>query len=161
MMNTLKTMLFIIAIPGSLLIVIPSTILEPIEKNAVNLGFFGWLALPFWLIGLGILAWCAADFVRKGQGTPAPVDAPKQLVVSGLYHFVRNPMYVGVLLFAAGNVLWYGSPVMAGYMLFLWLAFQVFILLYEEPHLRKVFGVEYLEYCQSVPRWLPRFKRSS
>ena len=94
--------------------------------------------------------------MRKGQGTPAPVDAPRHLVVNGLYRIVRNPMYIGVLLFAAGNVFWYGSPVMVGYMLFLWLAFHLFVLFYEEPHLRKTFGAEYVAYCQATPRWLPR-----
>ncbi len=157
-MNALKTTLFITAIPGSLLIVIPSTILQPIEKNTLDLGIFTWLALPLWLIGLGILVWSAADFVRTGQGTPLPLEAPKRLVISGPYRFVRNPMYVGVLLFAAGNVFWYGSPIMAGYLLCLWLAFHVFILRYEEPHLRQTFGAEYIAYCQVVPRWRPQFR---
>ncbi len=125
MMTAFKTTLFIIAIPGSLLVVIPSTILQPLEKNALNLGIFVWLALPLWLLGLGMLVWCATDFVRYGRGTPAPVEAPKHLV---------------------------------GYWLCLWLAFHTFVLLYEEPHLRKTFGAEYTAYCQAVPRWLPNFR---
>lgn len=156
-MNTLKTALFLLSVPGTVLIIIPSTIILPIERNAFDMGLFAWLALPFWVIGLGMLLWCAADFVRKGHGTPAPIDAPKYLVTGGLYRFVRNPMYLGVLLFAAGNSLWYGSPLMAGYVVFLWLAFHAFILSYEEPHLRKTFGANYIAYCQVIPRWLPRF----
>jgi protein-S-isoprenylcysteine O-methyltransferase Ste14 len=156
-MNTIKTTLFILAIPGSVLIIIPINLILPLEKNSVTLGIFTWLALPFWLLGLWMMLWTATDFVRKGQGTPAPVDAPSHLVVSGLYRHCRNPMYVGVLLFAAGNALWTGAPLLAGYVLSLWLVFHIFVLAYEEPHLRKTFGAEYRAYCQTVPRWLPRF----
>ena len=70
-------------------------------------------------------------------------------------------MYLGVLTVAAGQALWRGSPFLFGYVLLLWGAFQTFILLYEEPHLRKTFGQAYLDYCQTVPRWLPRLKRAA
>ena len=105
------------------------------------------------------MLWCAVDFVHKGQGTPAPVDASKHLAVGGLYRFVHNPMYVGVLLFASGNAIWFGSPLLVGYVAFLWIIFHIFVLFYEGPHLRKTFDVEYREYCKTVPRWIPRFRR--
>ncbi len=66
-MNTLKTALFLLSVPGTVLIIIPSTIILPIERNAFDMGLFAWLALPSWAIGLGMLLWCAADFVRKGH----------------------------------------------------------------------------------------------
>jgi protein-S-isoprenylcysteine O-methyltransferase Ste14 len=160
-MNALKTALFILAVPGSVMIVIPINLILPLEKNAIYLGVFAWLAFVLWVSGLAILLWCAVDFVRKGRGTPAPADAPKHLVVGGLYRFARNPMYIGVLLFSFGNAIWFGSPLLAGYAAILWIIFHIFVLLYEEPHLRKIFEAEYREYCQSVPRWIPRFRRRS
>jgi protein-S-isoprenylcysteine O-methyltransferase Ste14 len=158
-MKTIKTVLFILVVPGSVAIIIPLNLILPMEKNTVGVGRFAWLALLFWVVGAAILFWCAADFVRKGQGTPAPADAPKQLVVSGLYRYFRNPMYIGVLLFSVGNAVWFGSPILIGYAASLWMIFHVFVLLYEEPHLGKVFGAEYRKYCQTVPRWIPRFRR--
>jgi protein-S-isoprenylcysteine O-methyltransferase Ste14 len=35
---------------------------------------------------------------------------------------------------------------------------HLFVILYEEPHLRKTFGMAYLEYCRKVPRWIPKMK---
>lgn len=160
-LNTLKTMLFILAVPGFVLFVVPVTFILPIEKNAIDLGPFAWAALPLWITGLVILLWCAIDFVRTGKGTPIPIDPPKVLVIGGLYRYVRNPMYLGVLTVASGQALWRGSPFLFGYVLLLWGAFQAFILFYEEPHLRKTFGQTYLDYCQAVPRWLPRLKRTT
>ena len=158
-MNTIKTALFILAVPGSIAIIIPVNLILPLEKNIIRLGVFTWLSPLFWVTGTAVLLWCAVDFVRKGQGTPVPVDAPKHLVIGGLYRFVRNPMYVGVLLFTIGDAIWFGSPLLGGYVVFLWIVFHVFVLLYEEPHLGKIFGAEYREYCQSVPRWTLRFRR--
>jgi protein-S-isoprenylcysteine O-methyltransferase Ste14 len=157
-MNTIKTVIFIIAVPGSVAFIIPVYLILPLDKNTIQLGSFSWLALPFWIAGLLILFWCAADFVRRGQGTPLPADAPRHLVVDGLYRYVRNPMYVGVLLFVIGNAIWFGSPLLGGYTIFLWIVFHTFVLLYEEQHLRKIFGTEYQQYCLTVPRWIPHFR---
>ena len=64
---------------------------------------------PFFLIvGAAIYLWCAWDFASKGMGTPAPIDAPKKLVVNGLYRFVRNPMYLGVFCLILSQIM--GRP---------------------------------------------------
>jgi protein-S-isoprenylcysteine O-methyltransferase Ste14 len=109
-------------------------------------------------VGVCIELWCGWDFATKGRGTPAPFDPPKELVAHGLYALVRNPMYVGVLLillgeawfFATGALLWYALVVFAG--------FNLFVLLYEEPTLRRNFGRAYESYCAAVPRWWPRIR---
>jgi protein-S-isoprenylcysteine O-methyltransferase Ste14 len=84
------------------------------------------------------------------------MDAPKQLVARGLYGFVRNPMYVGVLLAMDGQALLFGSLATLWYALGAALFFHLFVVCYEEPTLRRQFGESYTEYCQSVPRWIPR-----
>jgi protein-S-isoprenylcysteine O-methyltransferase Ste14 len=78
-------------------------------------------------------------------------------VVEGLHRYIRNPMYIGVLLVVLGQAFLFWSRALAEYAAFLWLAFHVFVLLYEEPTLRRQFGNEYEAYRRRVPRWIPRF----
>ena len=81
-------------------------------------------------------------------------------MVSGLHQFVRNPIYLGVVAIFLGYVLWHPSPALLSCPLIVAVSSHLFVIFYEEPHLRKTFGAAYEEYCASVPRWLPRFKRS-
>lgn len=157
--TALKSTLFILLVPGFLLGIVPVFVIPKIEWLALATGTWTWLAVPFWLIGVTVLLWCAADFVRKGHGTPTPLDPPKELVVSGLYRYVRNPMYVGALLIQFGNILWFGSLAQAIYWLFLFIGFNLFIRANEETYLRKAFGARYEAYCQAVPRWIPRIRK--
>jgi protein-S-isoprenylcysteine O-methyltransferase Ste14 len=76
--------------------------------------------------------------------------------VRGLYRWVRNPMYLGVLLFLVGEVVFFREIVLLLYLLFVASAIQVFLLGYEEPDLRRRFGALYSDYCNVTPRWLPR-----
>jgi protein-S-isoprenylcysteine O-methyltransferase Ste14 len=80
------------------------------------------------------------------------------LVVTGLYRYVRNPMYVAVLGLILGQALFLGNVRVLEYGLVVWVAFHVFVCLYEEPTLRRTFGAEYEEFCASVPRWVPRLR---
>ena len=158
-MTAFKTIAFILLVPGFLLGVVPPVVVQAAGGPAIDLGPFHWLAVPFWLAGIAALAWCAVDFVRKGRGTPVPFDPPKTLVVTGLYRYVRNPMYAGALLVQFGTLVWYGSLAQAVYWLFLFIGFTLFIRANEEPYLRKTFGAAYEAYCRSVPRWIPRRRR--
>ena len=99
-----------------------------------------------------------ARFALQGRGTPAPVVPTETLVASGLYRFVRNPMYVGVLAAIAGQALLFGSPVLLAYGGIIWFAFDTFVAGYEEPTLARQFGDSYQDYCRNVPRWLPRLR---
>ena len=77
----------------------------------------------------------------------------------GLYQYTRNPMYVGVLSVISGWALLFQSSTLAVYAMCIAASFHLFVLLYEEPHLRKVFGPSYEHYCSQVDRWLPLGKR--
>jgi protein-S-isoprenylcysteine O-methyltransferase Ste14 len=118
------------------------------------------LEIPSYLLlflGAAIYLWCAWDFSVEGLGTPAPIDAPKKLVVRGLYRFVRNPMYLGVFCIVASRALYFWSlPVLLYFMVAASCAI-LFVHLYEEPQLRKVFGEQYADYCRRVRGWLPRW----
>jgi len=107
------------------------------------------------LAGAAIALWCILTFVIVGRGTPAPFDPPRRLVVRGPYRVVRNPMYIGAGIAVAGAALFYQSVVLLGYVGFFWLAMHIFVIAYEEPTLRRMFGPEYAVYCQNVGRWWP------
>jgi protein-S-isoprenylcysteine O-methyltransferase Ste14 len=150
----LKTLLFMILVPGTVFLLVPYLLLA---KNVPRpAGWVNWLAIVPCVVGALILLNCAWDFAVVGQGTPAPIDPPKSVVVSGFYRFVRNPMYVGVELVLWGEALLFSSTSLLLYALLFGIGFHVFVLAYEEPTLRKKFGASYQEYCQAVPRWIPR-----
>ena len=95
-------------------------------------------------------------FVVEGFGTPAPVAPPQQLVVGGLYRYVRNPMYLAVTAAIVGQALALGRLVLLPYAAGFVVAAYAFVRLYEEPTLHRQFGEQYEEYRRSVPGWWPR-----
>ncbi|HEY2943862.1 MAG TPA: isoprenylcysteine carboxylmethyltransferase family protein [Vicinamibacteria bacterium] len=110
-------------------------------------------------IGLPVLLESFARFALEGRGTPAPVFPTQRLVVSGLYRYVRNPMYLAVLSIILGQALLFGSGTIVGYGALVGLGFHLFVLLYEEPTLRRTYGEEYARYRAHVRRWRPRLRR--
>jgi protein-S-isoprenylcysteine O-methyltransferase Ste14 len=122
------------------------------------------LALPEWTRALGIalmaaggtLAFaCVTTFVTRGEGTPAPFDPPRKFVAAGPYKFVRNPMYIGGFIVLFGFGLYEQSATIVLFTLPWLLLAHLFVIVYEEPHLRATFGMPYDAYCRSVRRWLP------
>ena len=85
---------------------------------------------------------------------------PKRLVVVGFYRYVRNPMYVGFFAGWAGLWVIFGRANLTAILLVAAavLAVALFVLLYEEPTLRRKFGSDYEEYCRNVRRWVPRLR---
>jgi protein-S-isoprenylcysteine O-methyltransferase Ste14 len=110
-------------------------------------------------VGLGVvlLGTCIWEFGRTGRGTLAPVDPPRELVVRGLYRYVRNPMYLSVTVIVLGELLLTWSRPLLLYWALWFVAVNLFVIGYEEPTLRRRFGVAYERYTQRVGRWLPRF----
>lgn len=155
-MTFLKSLFFLIFVPGMFIGVIPFLFL--LTGPYIETWILSYLALPLWVIGGTMILWCFWDFLVKGRGTPAPIDPPKELVVTGLYEYVRNPMYAGVLLMLLSEFLWFGYWILLAYAFFFFIAFHLFVLLYEEPTLKKQFGRSYENYLKTVPRWIPRFK---
>lgn len=110
------------------------------------------------LIGAGaaVITNSFARFALEGVGTPAPFAPPKNLVVSGFYSFVRNPIYVGIGAAITGQGLLLGQPKLFGLAALGAVPVVAFVRLYEEPTLARKFGAEYESYRANVPRWLPR-----
>ena len=108
------------------------------------------------VVGGALALWCILAFALVGNGTPAPFDPPRSLVVRGPYRFVRNPMYLGAALVLSGAALVYHSLALLGYAAGFLLATHVFVVAYEEPKLGQLFGDDYRAYRARVRRWWPR-----
>ena len=150
--SLIKTLIFTVLVPGTVAGYIPYRLRGP---GAHPAGALAWLGMVPVAAGLAVYLWCAWDFATFGRGTPLPLDAPERLVARGLYRFVRNPMYVGVLLLIFGQALVFASAAILRYGLALAVLFHLFVVLYEEPALRRKFGESYAQYRQTVPRWIP------
>jgi protein-S-isoprenylcysteine O-methyltransferase Ste14 len=138
-------------------IVIPALILWSQGADvSVASAIFGGLLIS---LGLALAIWTWTLFVTEGRGTLAPWDATTQLVVSGPYRYVRNPMITGVALILAGEAVLFQSWPLA--ILFVWFVLlnAIYFPLVEERGLRRRFGAEYDAYCADVPRWVPRLRR--
>src|SRR5215212_4337618 len=107
-------------------------------------------------LGLAALVACFVQFVREGRGTPAPVAPTQELVVGGLYRWVRNPMYLAVGAIILGQAVTFASVgVLVWFGLFA-VAVVSFVTAYEQPTLRRTYGRSYDDYCRAVPAWWPR-----
>ena len=104
--------------------------------------------------GLLVLT-CVVLFVARGEGTPAPFDAPRRFVAVGPYRFVRNPMYVGAITLIAGFGFVLNAPSVFGVALAALFFSNLFVIFVEEPGLERRFGETYLAYKRATNRWVP------
>ena len=151
----LGSTLFLVIAPGSLAGLVPWWISGWQVETSVWLPsrLVGGLLV---IAGASVLLDSFARFALQGLGTPAPAFPTRHLIVTGLYRYVRNPMYVAVIATIAGQALIFGNPRLLEYGLLVWLGFHLFVIAYEEPKLRPAFGPEYERFCAGVPRWIPR-----
>lgn len=153
-MTALKSFLFLVLAPGMVAGYIPLAWLR--RGVQIETGFLAYFALPLWTLGGVILLWSFWNFLREGQGTPAPIDPPRELVAAGFYRYTRNPMYMGVLAVILGHFLWFGYWNLLLYALLVFVIFHTFVTYYEEPTLKRKFGTPYEDYLKRVPRWIPK-----
>jgi protein-S-isoprenylcysteine O-methyltransferase Ste14 len=106
--------------------------------------------------GAAALLFAFAQFAIQGRGTPAPPVPTEQLVVQGLYRYVRNPMYLAVLAVILGQSLLLSRPVLLAYAAAVAALFVAFVYGYEQPTLTRRYGAQYEAYRQAVPGWWPR-----
>jgi protein-S-isoprenylcysteine O-methyltransferase Ste14 len=155
----IRAALFIVLVPGAIAGWLPwywggyptPRLSDPLGVAGAALAVAGW----------GVLLWCARDFAVRGQGTPAPYDPPRELVVAGLYRYVRNPMYVGVVGSIIGQAAVYRSMSVLWYAALVAIAFHLRVVMYEEPKLAQLFGKSFADYRTRVPRWIPRTPRDT
>ncbi len=152
----LKTFVFTVFVPGTVAGYVPLRLRRGAAPVA---GVEAWAAISVIVIGSGIYLYTAFwGFALIGGGTPAPIAPTKILVVKGLHHYLRNPMYIEVALVIGGQAWLFHSLHIAIYMVCMLLTAHLFVLFYEEPTLRKQFGEEYDRYRETVPRWIPKLR---
>jgi protein-S-isoprenylcysteine O-methyltransferase Ste14 len=160
----LQTLRAIAVLPANVTLVVPAAILWatraaplPAPSPALRIGLAAPGALLV-LVGLALMVRTIRLFHQQGQGTLAPWDPTRRLVVRGVYRHVRNPMITGVCAVLLGEAALFSSlPLLAWFLVFA-SGNALFIPLWEEPGLVRRFGPEYLEYRRHVPRWLPRLR---
>ena len=160
-MTALKTILWSVFVPGSVTVLVPYLLLSSgREWLPLRLSAFRFVGLVPIAAGALFYARCAWDFTFTGRGTPAPFDPPKEVVARGLYRYVRNPMYVAVLLALAGEAVLFESALLLAYAALVFTVFHLTVVFYEEPTLRRKFGESYENYRRRVPRWIPAAPRA-
>lgn len=165
MLTILRHALSILLLPFLVVVVVPAWLLTAFaasDSRWVDNAPIGWLArcagVVLIIVGLGLFGWCVSLFARVGQGTLAPWDPTRNLVASGPYRFVRNPMIGGVAALLIGQALVWGSWVVGVWAgVFIFINHAYFVLL-EEPGLAERFGESYRRYKANVPRWVPRLR---
>lgn len=152
----LRNLLFTLLQPGFAVGIIPIAIrtmtggeLVPEVWEWTN--FVGAALIVF---GFTIAAICIVRFAYEGRGTLSPLDPTKRLVVRGFYKYSRNPMYIGMMLIITGEAMYWMSWPVAVYGVLLFIGFNAFIILHEEPRLKREFPTEYAEYMTRVRRWI-------
>ena len=153
-----KTLIFLLAVPGTVALAVPLALLWFIPAAALMLGAWRWVGVPLVAIGAAIYIRCSVDFAHFGHGIPAPVDSTKFLVSNGLYRHVRNPMYIAGSMCLFGEAIAWESRILLGYAAAVTTCYHPAVVFLEEPALRKRFGESYERYCALVPRWLPRLR---
>jgi protein-S-isoprenylcysteine O-methyltransferase Ste14 len=150
-------------LPGNVTLLVPAAI-GFATRDAPRLAA-GQPLLQVGLRGAGALSLCAGValmaaaiglFSTVGEGTLAPWDPTRKLVVRGMYRHVRNPMIGGVMAVLLGEALLFASTALLGWFLAFVLANALYIPIFEESGLERRFGEEYREYRRNVPRWIPR-----
>ncbi len=152
----LRNLFFTILQPGLVAGLIPYWILGNnfTKPFAGSLQFYEYTGILLFLTGFLIMLDCIIRFAVEGRGTLSPADPTKKLVITGLYKFSRNPMYVGVMMMLIGEAIFFRSNNLWIYLVFIFIAFNLFIIIVEEPRLSKDFGDNYYQYCQKVRRWV-------
>ena len=151
------TVIFFLFVPCVLAGVVPWWI----SRWEFKLSFLGVELMQFVgaaliLAGVTGLVDTFARFALQGLGTPAPIAPTQHLVVTGLYRYVRNPIYVAVTAVIFGQAVLFGDWRLFAYGAVFWLLVHLFVVGYEEPTLEGSFGAEYEAFRINVPRWIPR-----
>lgn len=151
----LRNLLFTILHPGVVAGLIPYLIVSHQAKTSNETpSVLFYLGAIIFITGCLIVLFCIIELAVRGAGTLSPADPTQKLVISGLYRFSRNPMYMGVLMVLVGEAISIGNGYLWMYSGLILLTFYLFVRYREEPRLHKDFGKDYDNYQKTVRRWL-------
>lgn len=152
----LRNLFFTIVQPGVIAGLVPYLLLRYFGYEIVPaaLSTRHYVGMTVFFVGFAIMTACILRFATEGKGTLSPLDPTKRLVINGLYRYTRNPMYVGVMTMLVSEALYWWSVELAIYAIVIFGVFNAFIMLHEEPRLRREFGPEFQDYTSRVRRWV-------
>lgn len=158
-----RHLLSVALLPFMMAVVIPLWITRRTGNGLVigtNALQYAWQSVGAVLLVVGLILFSASlsRFVGEGEGTLAPWDPPRKLVVHGPYRYVRNPIFSGVIALLFGEGFFLLSPPHLQWALTFLVMNMVYIPLFEEPQLALRFGESYREYCRHVRRFVPRLQ---
>ena len=152
-----------LALPFAVIVLIPAMIVYFTQSNLKFLLYNSITTISFIIgttmiiVGLLILTKTILLFSQIGKGTLAPWDPTRKLVAIGPYRYVRNPMIISVLLTLLGEaILLHSFPILI-FMFTFWILNHIYFIKFEEAGLIRRFGEEYIQYSETVPRWIIRF----
>lgn len=154
----------IIQLPFLVIVVVPLLLLNLVSSPnwLSNFSVFEYYSLPIAIliccIGFSLFAHTLYLFNKIGNGTLAPWNPTRKMVIHGIYRYVRNPMLIAVNLILLGEVFFFKSELLLYWNIFFFILNHFYFVYKEEPGLFKRFGQEYKEYYDNVPRWIPRVK---
>lgn len=126
---------------------------QPLQLSTISLRSVGMAIICLSiLLYLWVIYWLSV----RGLGTPAPFDSPQKLVTAGPYRYSRNPMFIAALLLLVGQTIYHFSLLLLGYTGLVFLAFNLFLFFYEEPHLKSKYPEKSADYFRRIPRWIIR-----
>lgn len=155
-MSALRQAGAVVLLPFMVTIVVPALIVA--WTGEARLWWGSAFGVALLAVGLVLVSWTIRLFATVGDGTIAPWDPTRKLVVLGPYRHVRNPMISGVAFVLVGEAFLLGSPPLALWFAAVVVTNAVYLPLVEEPGLRRRFGEDYELYAANVPRWLPRLR---
>ncbi len=146
----------IVLFPGIVAVYIPYRLLAPFSfSDPDQWSLTQFAAVLLLSIGAVILFKSIWSFARVGKGTLAPFDETQNLIVVGLYRYVRNPMYIGVITILLAESWFFWSTSLLTYTAFCFVVANILIIGYEENRLRYKYGDGFRHYCEHVGRWIP------
>jgi len=162
-MKLVRHLLSVALLPFTVAVLVPLWLartnnISPAIGAAVPQMFLQVVGVLLLAVGLVLFSASLRKFVTEGDGTLAPWDPPRRLVVRGPYRYVRNPMISGVVFVLFGEALVLLSRPHSVWALIFLAANFVYIPLVEETGLTQRFGDSYREYCRRVPRLIPRLR---
>ena len=145
-----RALVAFLVLPGTVAFLIP-VLLLPSGIRGQSVYIPGLIPV---VLGTVLLLWCVREFYVAGRGTLAPWAPPQKLIVTGLYRYSRNPIYIAVGLILCGWALAFRSRTLTVYALVVMVAFHLRVVFDEEPWLAQTHGEQWVQYKARVPRWL-------
>ncbi len=118
------------------------------------------LKMPFMILGIILILFGIYLWISSALGSNLQENIKEdKLVTTGIYAYVRNPIYSAFLFGCTGFILFMNNLFLLVFPVVYWALLAIFMKNTEEKWLYEKFGNEYLEYCDKVNRTIPWFKR--